>query len=259
MTFRRYQAGDRAIDAADFNARAEAIESLLGSGGGRGLAGPDGLLLDRRSRPGETLWVARLTADAATPGHYAWTAQAWDADAGTSGSGGWWVDAGEGDSTLGPAIEINGLDAVGVGQIVLLREFANADGRPSLFFTAPRTWVWVRLTAAALLGANRWLYGGTRQARTATGFADFSPAMTIAAVAGDAFLNAIEAFNDGSGVEGHGVDVTTSTGGGSYPDGFSVRPVSRGGPVVRATRERLGDGTRVWTLQAANADDGACT
>lgn len=253
MTFRRYQAGDRAIDAADFNARAEAIESLLGSGGRRGFVGPDGLQLDRRADPQESLWVARITGDLATPGHYAWTAQAWE-----PGSG-WWVDAGESDAQLGPAVEISGLDAVAVGETVLLRELAATDGRPTLHFAAPRAWVWVRLTAAALLSTNRWLYGGTRQRRTATGFADFTPGLSISAVAGEAFLNAIEAFNDGAGVEGHGVDVTRAGSGGSYPVGFNVQPASRGGPVVQAFRERLGDGSRVWTLQSPNADDGACS
>lgn len=256
MPFRRYAIGDRAIDAADFNARAQALESLLNSGPARGLAAADGPLPDRAPPRPDAPLVARLTADLSNPGHYAWRAQAWDA---SLPQGGGWADAGPGDEALGPAIEIQGLDAVAVGDRVPLLQLGAHDGRPALFFAAPRAWIWVRLNASLLLSANRWLYGGTRQRRTLDGFADFAPAMSIQAVAGSAFLNAIEAFNDGAGPEGHGPDVTPASSGGTYPDGFSVRPASRGGPVVQAWRERLPDGSRVWTLQFPNADDGACS
>lgn len=238
MPFKRYKAEDRFVDGPDANARADAIERLEAT-------------IPNRSpnfRPMRIL--ARITAPGADPGSYGWVSEAWKLED---------LEFVEAYSLshldLGLAREINGTLGIAPSTLVELFKINDTEGRPVMVFSAPPAPRWVKLTAAtAIPGAsNRWTYTGVRQRRTATGFEDFDPYQTITGI-----VNSIEAFNSASGVQGHGVNITPVSGGGNYPNGYSVQPLHVGNPVVEVKRELLDDGTTVWTCQMSNADDGTC-
>ncbi|MCG8511094.1 MAG: hypothetical protein MI741_17880, partial [Rhodospirillales bacterium] len=75
--------------------------------------------------------------------------------------------------------------------------------------------------------------------------------------------DALRFFNQvAGGVEGHGVDVTTKTSGGNYPDGFAVKPIATGAIVtMRAHYDASDQGSGPllrYTFEAINTDDGPC-
>lgn len=114
---------------------------------------------------------------------------------------------------------------------------------------------WVRLNTATPIGgaSHRWTYSGSRCRRTSTGWALLDPTVTVAGI-----YNAREAFNTASGIQGNGIDVTTVSDAGTFPDGFALQPASRGSPVVQAWPEPLDDGAAAWSIDVPNAIDGAC-
>ena len=108
--------------------------------------------------------------------------------------------------------------------------------------------IWGRVTGSTSIGSNRWTYNITQVEPDGTSWPDVSDGVTLTGV-----LNAIEAENDGSSIEGHGVNVD----GGAYPDGFDVKPI-RGEPVVLVWPTWKASDDIRWAFSVTNADDGTC-
>lgn len=191
---------------------------------------------------------AKITASTTPDGWYQWTEQVWDVDAVA------WTDGINTYATLGPAYEITGSTSVDVGTFITLTRAQATNGLSILTFQlggGGSNEIWVKLTSASAISAttNRWTYSGPRQVRTATGWTAYSPSTTISNI-----YNSREADNDGSGVQGNGIDIS----GADFPAGFSLKSLATGTPIVRVYPEFLSDGTAVWTCDAANAVDGTC-
>ena len=113
---------------------------------------------------------------------------------------------------------------------------------------------WFKITVATVLATNRWVYTGVEQEaidRAWQTLDDGGETVTK-------LYNAIEANNDGTGIQGHGVDID----GADYPAGFAVMPIAVGA-VVRAspatvTNLDTDDPEVQWWFSEINADDGTC-
>ena len=111
------------------------------------------------------------------------------------------------------------------------------------------TSLWVRITGSAYLASNKWTYVGVEQELSNGVFVDKSGGQTLTDI-----LNAAEANNAATGVQGNSVDQD----GVDYPAGFSLRPI-RGNPVVQVWQVwDTGLGAYAWVCQYENADDGTC-
>ena len=204
--------------------------------------------------------TVQLTEDGATPGFYKFKQVRWNK---TNGD---WEDVTNGltDADLGEALERSGLDKVGLDQIVCLQPMTYIDDQVNpaekarvYAFDVPRCWIWANLTGETEISTNRWKMAWTEVVRTSTtGFGAPSGRTALSGTAtGDPVINSVEANNAATGVQGNGVDVD----GADYPAGFSQQPISRDGKtVVKIYRQRLSDGTMVWTTTQPNADDGTC-
>lgn len=203
--------------------------------------------------------TVRLTEDGATVGRYKFKQVRWNT---TNAE---WEDVVNGltDADLGEALERSGLDKIGLDQVVCLQPLTYIDDQVNpaekmrvYAFDIPRRWLWANLSGETSISANRWEMGWTEVVRTATGFGAPSGRTALSGTAAlDPVINSVEANNAATGVQGNGVDID----GTDYPAGFSQQPSSRGGKtVLKIYRQRLGDGTRVWTTSQANADDGTC-
>ena len=132
-----------------------------------------------------------------------------------------------------------------------LPETVSAIVRIGTTETAP---VDARVSASEAIPAttNRWYYTCIEQELTETGWADKSGGRTFTEC-----LYAGEAYNDGSGVQGNGVDID----GEDFPAGMSLQPI-QGSPVVHLWPCRLVvDGSTVvsWRFYGVvNAIDGTC-
>ena len=203
-------------------------------------------------------FMAQITDDGATDGFYKFKEVTWDPTTG------WWKDVTGGltDTDLGEALEKSGLDQVGLDQFVSLKQILAYDATeqkevPIYTFDVPRRWIWANLTGETEISTNRWKMAWTEVVRTSTtGFGAPSGRTALSGTAtGDPVINSVEANNAATGVQGNGVDVD----GADYPAGFSQQPISRDGKtVVKIYRQRLSDGTMVWTTTQPNADDGTC-
>ncbi len=116
---------------------------------------------------------------------------------------------------------------------------ANTAGRG----TGP---IWARVTGSSGGTGNQWAYTATQVERMAGGWAAVSGGVSIAGM-----LNATEANNTGSGVEGYGGDLT-ATG----ESTFTLLPI-RGEPVVMCWPTLI-SGTIYWTFAQPNFELPTC-
>ncbi len=113
---------------------------------------------------------------------------------------------------------------------------------------------WFKITVATTIPdtTNRWVYTGVEQEAVDAGWQTLSGGETV-----EKLYNAIEANNDGTGIQGHGVDID----GADYPAGFAVMPLAVGA-VVRAWALNVtieGEQELQWWCCDPNADDGTCS
>lgn len=121
------------------------------------------------------------------------------------------------------------------------------------FYCQPANTIrWVRPLsdpAPLLISPNRWKYRGAVQAMgNDEKFADATPSEIID------FYNSIENYNNGTGVEGNGVDRNTAL---YQRINFAYRPL-RGDPVVPVIAVTSPAGKPVYETFVPNADDGEC-
>ena len=113
----------------------------------------------------------------------------------------------------------------------------------------PKQTFWARITAATSAGPNRWQYQIEEVIKTGAGYAGWTTKPI--ARTGDAF-NTAEEMNNGSGLEGNGVDI------GNLPAGFSLKPAPTG-LLVFVTVVTLNDqSAKEFWLCHENAIDGEC-
>lgn len=106
------------------------------------------------------------------------------------------------------------------------------------------------ITGSTVLSANRWLYQWREASLTAVhGFVGSDAGRSSAL--GDA-VNLAEAHNDGSGVEGNGVDLE------DLPETFTMRPIPVGSVVLIRGPYRATTGVAQWVFDRVNAIDGPC-
>jgi hypothetical protein len=115
----------------------------------------------------------------------------------------------------------------------------------------PRQTFWATITGHTEDGPNRYRYNYTEAAKTATGYGGWTD--KPAGRTGVCF-NLTEDINDGSGVEGNGIDLD----GEDFPDGFTLRPCPDGTPVL-LTIVTLADASakEAW-FSWENPVDGTC-
>jgi len=113
---------------------------------------------------------------------------------------------------------------------------------------------WAKITGNAADGTNKWKYAWTEQQRTATGWQDLSGGRTGTTTT-DFAVNANEANNDGTGVQGNSIDIDGTV----FDDNsdLEIQPV-QGDPVVRVWAEMSSTSTLVYTFEYVNAVDGEC-
>lgn len=110
--------------------------------------------------------------------------------------------------------------------------------------------IFARITDATLDGTNRWIYDWEE-----VRFEDDEPVTTGAVRTSDTHgqaMNLREMLNDGTGVQGNGVDVA------NLPSGFAIQPVSGRGAVILFGPYQDGGEDR-WYFQSTNGVDGSCT
>jgi hypothetical protein len=111
---------------------------------------------------------------------------------------------------------------------------------------------WGIIQSYTSLGSNQWSYSVKRTSKTATGYSNWSGT-------GTAFTayNSMEYINDGSGVEGNGVDID----GTDFPTGFSIQPIPAGSPVLIHKLDILngGEPDEEYWFCVPNGIDGTCT
>jgi hypothetical protein len=134
-----------------------------------------------------------------------------------------------------------------------LREILRMLGKMPVRFSQPRgdDWFYAEITDHADLTTNRWKYAWREVVRGTSGWATLAGGRSGTTDGDDFALNSIEAYNDGTGIEGNSIDHSTN-----YPAGFSMQPV-RGSPVVRMN---VGDnsGTPTYDFEYVNAEQGPC-
>jgi len=113
---------------------------------------------------------------------------------------------------------------------------------------------WIKITGNATNGTNQWKYAWTEQVRTSTGWQNAANARS-GTTSSDFALNACEANNSGSGVQGNSVDIDGQT----FTDNsdLELQPV-QGNPVVWARRGTDTSGNACLTFEYQNAIDGEC-
>ena len=113
---------------------------------------------------------------------------------------------------------------------------------------------WAKITGNAADGTNKWKYAWTEQQRTAAGWQDLSGGRSGTTSTGFA-VNANEANNDGTGVQGNSIDIDGTV----FDDNsdLEIQPV-QGDPVVRMWAELSSTNTLVYTFEYVNAVDGEC-
>jgi len=233
--------------AADHNRIVEALKRLHRPAAPRHTAAA-GLQAQRDPARRDTPLIVRITTRLSN-GSFAFAQQLRD-----PGTGQWIPQPGGLNSdTEGPLIDLAGANAAWIGRLLPAHVDHDRRGDRQLVTWALPVSFWARLTDATPLGPNRWSYGWIEQRRTAGGFVD--PPEPRASDTAARAINAVEAANNGSGVEGHGVDIT----GPDYPAGFSVQPASRGTPVVRLHVTADDHAQPAYTFAFPNADDGTCT
>lgn len=200
----------------------------------------------------------RIDGYDSTSGYYNYDEVEWD-----DTSEEWGVKSGGiSETDAGPARAIGGSLDDGhqtnlLGRVVYITPRHAMDGSGVVVweFTPPACEsFWAKITGSTAVPStsNRWRYSWTEQERTTDGFSDLSGGRSGSTSSGYA-INAVEVSNDGSGVEGHGVDVD----GTDYPAGFEVQPV-QGNPVHRMWVDYNASGTPFYTFSSENADDGTC-
>lgn len=118
----------------------------------------------------------------------------------------------------------------------------------------PELGMWIKITGNATNGTNQWKYAWTEQVRTSTGWQDAANART-GATSSDFALNACEANNDGTGIQGNSIDIDGTV----FTDNsdLEIQPV-QGDPVVWAWRGVDASGNPCLTFEYVNAVDGNC-
>lgn len=118
----------------------------------------------------------------------------------------------------------------------------------------PELGMWIKITGNATNGTNQWKYAWTEQVRTSTGWQDAANART-GTTSSDYALNACEANNDGTGIQGNSIDID----GAVFTDNsdLEIQPV-QGDPVVWAWRGVDASNNPCLTFEYVNAVDGEC-
>jgi hypothetical protein len=212
----------------------------------------------RRQRPGagpEAFVVGRVTeVDSADPTLLSVQEQYWSEDDAAMidlPAGRTW-DGGDGNPAKVRAV---GGSQPAVDSLVVLGFRHGADGE-GVWYTLPPTTssFWAKITGNAADGTNKWKYAWTEQQRTATGWQDLSGGRS-GTTSTDFAVNANEANNDGTGVQGNSIDIDGTV----FDDNsdLEIQPV-QGDPVVRVWAEMSSTATLVYTFEYVNAVDGEC-
>ena len=139
-----------------------------------------------------------------------------------------------------PFLDNNATDAD--DKPILLMDM-NVDGRSAAGF-------WAKPSSPTSDGTNKWTYTVTEQVYSATGWADLTDGRSVSAV-----RNGMEANNDGTGIQGNGVDIDGTI----FTDNtdLEIQPI-QGDPVVWVRRTYDTDGTAIYAFSMTNAVDGDC-
>lgn len=141
-----------------------------------------------------------------------------------------------------------------VGDVVVIGHRYGPNDSHQWYVVPGGTWTFhAKITGSTSLSTNRWKYAWTEVTRTATAWADTSGGRSGTTTTNFA-LNGMEANNDGTGIQGNGVDIDGTI----FTDntGLAIQPI-QGSPVV-AMEGRLVDGVLMFTFFAVNAVDGEC-
>lgn len=113
------------------------------------------------------------------------------------------------------------------------------------------------IVGAVSIGTNRWHYDGDEiGSLDVDSYVPLAGGMQWREADGTYLLNDVEASNNGVGIEGHGVDVTSP----DYPTNFSVQPIGIGAVVwVMSIKDENNPQVQRWTICAPNTDFGSCT
>ena len=137
-----------------------------------------------------------------------------------------------------PTAENHGRDSVGI------HHYDRTDEKQNLF--------WAKITGCSTLGNNRFSYNFLEVDKTAAGYGGWS---TWGDGETGTAYNTIEDMNDGSGIEGNGVDV-------SAPDfaGFFIAPAPVGAIVMVEKLDFYASGTEIieYWFQYENGIRGTC-
>lgn len=107
-----------------------------------------------------------------------------------------------------------------------------------------------KITSSASLATNRWKYAWTEQQMNGDSWEDKSGGRS-GTTSSNYALNLVEANNDGSGVQGNGVNLSNLTG------TFAIKAIA-GDPVVQMHQKTDVNGTVKYYFSQVNAVDGTC-
>ena len=109
--------------------------------------------------------------------------------------------------------------------------------------------VWAKVVSSAVLSTNRWTYTLRQQDMSDTGWSDTTDYYTYTPC-----YNGCEANNDGTGVQGNGIDID----GADFPAGMAIVPIAVGCVVQLWPGQLTAAGVRTWRFFAVNSVDGTC-
>ena len=152
----------------------------------------------------------------------------------------------------------DGIDIIDTGdvKIIKLASTVAEEAKPPVgSVSVDKTGFWAKIGANAADGTNRWKYAWTEQTKSSAGYGGWgnlsggrsgttgiSPAR-----------NSIEDMNDGTGVQGNGVDID----GTAFPAGFSVQACPANN-IVWMESVSVGTAVEYW-FSYENGIDGTCS
>ena len=214
---------------------------------------------NRRQRPGvgaEAFIVGRVTeVDSSDPTLLSVQEQYWSEDDAAMidlTAGRLW-DGGDGNPAKVKSIDgqVRAAD-----DLVTLGFRHGADGT-GVWYVVPSgpSSFWAKITGNAADGTNKWKYAWTEQQRTASGWQDLSGGRS-GTTSTDFAVNANEANNDGTGVQGNSIDIDGTV----FDDNSDLEiQAVQGDPVVRMYVETdITAGGLAYSFEYVNAVDGEC-
>jgi len=146
----------------------------------------------------------------------------------------------------GSTTRLAGRTGGGSAKVLWVESGTGADKWAIVDLGAGRPVLSARIASTSSLGSNRWSYTCEEVVHSTAG--------TWTVVSGGASVtarNRIEAANDGSGLEGNGVDRS------NLPGGWSMKPISVGN-IVELVGPYGAAESEWWEFGHPNSDDGAC-